>query len=338
MRSTRHRTRHERQPPTDQDDGRPHRSDLRGTRGRCVLLPALLAALLAAASVVGAAYSLAAATTSHRSGVRAVERLRRARFEEERAARRTTGTPRSVRASRGLCGVKPALWRDHRADDADALHRLDEVAVMVMSSAGGRGGWWYPKSETDGMSRCGRAWCAGRRPTSSRPPDYLPPPAASDATLSLAASRDGNNRTNHYCERGVAALQTWGESFSNLLYVFDGPSQQLLDAEPTCAASSPRADLPGSAKGATMYRCAGHAPIVVFPQCTVDYWGPRGPCCKAEAALVYAAAVLLRGDGDGLPGTVKWVAFGDDDMYVGCCCCGLLLYHCNKRILTSPTS
>ena len=59
--------------------------------------------------------------------------------------------------------------------------------------------------------------------------------------------------------------------------------------------------------GYTQYSCKGWPHAVVAPQCSGAYYGPKGPCCKMDDAILFAVRAPWWHE-------IEWFIFSDDDV------------------------
>ena len=85
--------------------------------------------------------------------------------------------------------------------------------------------------------------------------------------------------SSYWCDRAVLAHRTWAAEFEHHYYI-------MQDGDETKATFSACAQ--ATVGGYTQYSCKGWPHAVVAPQCSGAYYGPKGPCCKMDDAILFA--------------------------------------------------
>ena len=110
-----------------------------------------------------------------------------------------------------------------------------------------------------------------------------------------ATSRAGSS---YWCDRAVLAHRTWAADFEHHYYIMqDGDETQKTFS--ACAKAT--------VGGYTQYSCKGWPHAVVAPQCSGAYYGPKGPCCKMDDAILFALRAPWWHE-------IEWFIFSDDDV------------------------
>lgn len=171
------------------------------------------------------------------------------------------------------------------------------------------------------------------------------------ATVKHQHFRQGRGDYDYFDERLLAGARTWGRDFPSLTYSLgvgngagDAEAAKLFDSgshgDVRCRAAPPARAAAAAADAAELPRrvlCApggGARPFAVlqFPNCSGEYYGARGPCCRCQESMRWvlprlagasnasaAAAAEDWGDDDAAAGArapaYKWFVFADDDVY-----------------------
>ena len=140
------------------------------------------------------------------------------------------------------------------------------------------------------------------------------------ATSKVKPGRAGSGAEYDYVEeRLLAGARTWGRGFPRLSYIV-GSSDDLDDmAARVSSAAAPCAKEPrdcgqqnkskGDGCDVSRLECSSFS-VVRFRNCTSDYYGTTGPCCRCQESMRWMINLAARGD------AWKWWIFADDDMYM----------------------
>ncbi len=184
------------------------------------------------------------------------------------------------------------------------------------------------------------------------------------ATVKHQRFRQGRGEYDYFDERLLAGAQTWGRDFPSLTYSLgvgngagDAEAAKLFGAgrhgDVLCrpagparaAAAAAAGDEPDAASLPRRVLCApggGARPFAVlqFPNCSGEYYGARGPCCRCQESMRWVLPLLAGASNAsaaaaaedwaaaddetaaaaaaasaGPPGSYKWFVFADDDVY-----------------------
>ena len=120
----------------------------------------------------------------------------------------------------------------------------------------------------------------------------------------LVVTLMSTSKGKYWETRAVAAGKTWAKKFTNLFYVMEeSENTRILFMRKGCHSSTEFKF--------HVYECQNE-PRVVIVNCSGDYYGATGPCCKFDSAITYMIAATqpgMRFD------RMKWWCFGDDDNY-----------------------
>ena len=139
------------------------------------------------------------------------------------------------------------------------------------------------------------------------------------ATSKTKSGRAGGADYDYVEERLLAGARTWGRGFPRLSYIV-GSSDDLDDMSTRLSAAGPCAKEPrdcgqrknsrnGDGCDVSRLECSSFS-VVRFRNCTSDYYGTSGPCCRCQESMRHMIHLMARGD------AWKWWVFADDDMYM----------------------
>ena len=112
-----------------------------------------------------------------------------------------------------------------------------------------------------------------------------------------------------FVDRLYGSAATWGAQFPELTYVFGGNGKLERDAAER-GHETPEGFLPCHVveRGRDWTRSVcGTFAILRFANCTNDYYGSKGPCCRNQESMRWVLNYRPN---------VKWYLFQDDDMYI----------------------
>ena len=132
-----------------------------------------------------------------------------------------------------------------------------------------------------------------------------------------------------YERRALGAAATWGRRFPLLFHVFgDGAAEREAFASARCAPAADAASTAAAGRSVRLHACDGGRVRALWARnCTAHYYGARGPCCRAEAAMLWTLRAWRGGPADaaaavGAPAATaaalaraRWFGFMDDDVY-----------------------
>ena len=114
------------------------------------------------------------------------------------------------------------------------------------------------------------------------------------ATSKTKSGRAGGADYDYVEERLLAGARTWGRGFPRLSYIV-GSSDDLDDMSTRLSAAGPCAKEPrdcgqrknsrnGDGCDVSRLECSSFS-VVRFRNCTSDYYGTSGPCCRCQESM-----------------------------------------------------
>lgn len=137
------------------------------------------------------------------------------------------------------------------------------------------------------------------------------------ATAKHVTAKDGSHQVyDYFMQRLWGAVTTWGRHFPKLVFVLGGNGTEevslgrhghavTLDNDTELQVNCRVTDATSRPQLVEHSMCDGFE-VLRFMQCTNDYYGTRGPCCRCQESMRW----ILEHDPD-----IEWYAFSDDDVY-----------------------